>query len=189
MHKGSRTGVRMAECRVNGPMAVISRIKGLKKTRSGWLGLCPAHPDRERSLSLRLAGDGRLLVNCFAGCRTEETVAGLGFELRDLFPEDHVLVICWPATPTRSPVDRALAQILGEGRRQQARLARYRTLYAEADCIRLGLRLVARARAVGTGYGDSGSTWGILDGAAAVEREAFTAEADLDQLLADKRLP
>jgi hypothetical protein len=33
---------------------------------------CPAHDDERPSLSWRLAGDGRLLLHCFAGCTFED---------------------------------------------------------------------------------------------------------------------
>jgi len=41
-----------------------------------WLTLCPAHPDRNPSLSLKLAGD-TLLWHCFAGCSQESVQRAL----------------------------------------------------------------------------------------------------------------
>lgn len=49
-------------------------------------GRCPAHEDRNPSLSWTLGEDGRILVNCHAGCTAEAIVAALGFEMADLFP-------------------------------------------------------------------------------------------------------
>ncbi len=49
---------------------------------------CPEHDDREPSLSVKTAGDGRVLLNCFAGCATEDVVERLGLRMRDLFPVD-----------------------------------------------------------------------------------------------------
>ena len=163
-----------------------------RRGRTGWIGKCPNHDDRARSLSLRLGDDGRLLVNCFAGCRTTAVVAALGLELRDLFPRDGDRPRPRRATRTSvavSPLDQARTEILREGRRQQARLAPYRALFIEADRIRVGFQLVARARQVATQIGDREVAWLLLSDAADVERDTLTTEAELNQLLAEKRLP
>lgn len=49
---------------------------------------CPAHEDRAPSLSLggRKDGDG-VVLNCHAGCTTEDVVAALGLTMQDLFDE------------------------------------------------------------------------------------------------------
>lgn len=51
-------------------LARIARALGkAAKQGSGWLSFCPAHDNkRSPSLSLNLGRDGRLLVNCHAGC-------------------------------------------------------------------------------------------------------------------------
>src|SRR5438105_2268551 len=78
--------------RMTDPADIITlpRLEARKQRAGGWMARCPAHTDRERSLSLRLADDGRLLLNDFGGCRTEDIVAALGLELRDLFPDGRV---------------------------------------------------------------------------------------------------
>ena len=48
---------------------------------------CPAHDDRNPTLSITAAEDGRALVHCFAGCLTEDVVAKVGMCLADLFPD------------------------------------------------------------------------------------------------------
>ncbi len=88
-----------------------------------------------------------------------------------------------------SALDQARAEILREGRRQQARLAPYRALFAKADRIRVGSQLVAIARQVATRIGDTDWTRMLLALAADVECDILTAEAELDQLLMEKRLP
>src|SRR4051812_27934350 len=50
--------------------------------------LCPGHADRNPSLHVSEAADGRVLLHCFAGCTTETIVAALGLTLADLFPRD-----------------------------------------------------------------------------------------------------
>jgi hypothetical protein len=57
-----------------------------KQNGNGWTALCPAHKDREPSLSIREGADGRILLKCFAGCDTAKIVAALGLTMRDLFP-------------------------------------------------------------------------------------------------------
>lgn len=60
-----------------------------KAKRTGqrtWLACCPAHGDRNASLSVREADDGRVLIHCFAGCSVHEIVAAAGLEIADLFP-------------------------------------------------------------------------------------------------------
>jgi hypothetical protein len=42
----------------------------------GW-ARCPTHDDREPSLSIRDADDGKVLVRCHAGCDQERVIATL----------------------------------------------------------------------------------------------------------------
>ena len=48
---------------------------------------CPSHQDRKASLSIGLGDDGRVLLNCLAGCETADVVASMGLEWSDLFSE------------------------------------------------------------------------------------------------------
>jgi hypothetical protein len=64
---------------------VLERLEGVKPRGEGHLALCPSHNDHEPSLSVNEGEDGRALVKCFAGCETEDVVAALGLEMRDLF--------------------------------------------------------------------------------------------------------
>jgi len=65
---------------------ILARLDGPKTNSSGWQAHCPAHDDREASLSLAEGDDGRVLVHCHAGCPTEAVVKALGLDLHDLFP-------------------------------------------------------------------------------------------------------
>ncbi len=65
---------------------VIEKLKGVKKSESGWTALCPTHKDRQNSLSLKEGDEGKVLIKCFAGCATENIVKALGLEMADLFP-------------------------------------------------------------------------------------------------------
>ena len=46
---------------------------------------CPAHDDRQASLSVGRSKEGGVLLKCFAGCETRDVVAAMGLTLADLF--------------------------------------------------------------------------------------------------------
>jgi hypothetical protein len=47
---------------------------------------CPAHDDRNPSLSVSAGADGRVLLHCHAGCAVEDVLSALGLTLADLMP-------------------------------------------------------------------------------------------------------
>lgn len=59
-----------------------------RKAGDGWACRCPAHDDRNPSLSIHAGDDGRALVNCHAGCSGDAVCAAIGLRLADLFPND-----------------------------------------------------------------------------------------------------
>ena len=62
----------------------VTYLEGVKATPKGYIARCPAHDDARPSLSIREADD-RLLVHCWAGCRTGDVLAALGLGYADLF--------------------------------------------------------------------------------------------------------
>jgi hypothetical protein len=64
---------------------LVSRLHA-KRSGEGWKAKCPAHDDKEPSLSISEGADGRALLKCWAGCETEDVLAALSMTLRDLFP-------------------------------------------------------------------------------------------------------
>lgn len=66
---------------------LLTRLSSVTTTSSGYRALCPAHDDNEPSLSLRQEDD-KVLLNCHAGCDTEEIVNALGLEMSDLFSDE-----------------------------------------------------------------------------------------------------
>lgn len=56
------------------------------ESASGWQCRCPAHEDAQPSLSISETEDGKVLINCHAGCQTTDIVAKLGLTMSDLFP-------------------------------------------------------------------------------------------------------
>jgi hypothetical protein len=77
---------------------LLSKLGGVKKSKSGWSARCPAHEDRQASLSVAEGDAGRVLLHCHAGCSTKAIVDVLGLEERDLFDTDATR----PATPKKS---------------------------------------------------------------------------------------
>lgn len=59
------------------------RVTGSGVTRKAQ---CPAHDDNNPSLSVT-AKDGKTLLNCHAGCKTDDIVNSLGLQIVDLFDE------------------------------------------------------------------------------------------------------
>jgi hypothetical protein len=49
-----------------------------------WTVQCPAHDDRDPSLSVREAPDGSVLLHCFAGCKTFDVLQALGLGWADI---------------------------------------------------------------------------------------------------------
>ncbi len=54
---------------------------------SEWVACCPAHEDRSPSLAVKDAGDGRILLHCFAGCPTVMILHAMGLTFADVMPE------------------------------------------------------------------------------------------------------
>jgi putative DNA primase/helicase len=61
----------------------LARALGARRTGSTWMARCPAHEDREPSLSISAGPDGKVLVHCHAGCDQHDVVAAL--RRRDLW--------------------------------------------------------------------------------------------------------
>ena len=68
--------------------AVLGRLGGVKRTGpNSWMARCPAHDDRNPSLSVAVR-EGKLLLHCFAGCAPEAVLEALGLTWRDLREPD-----------------------------------------------------------------------------------------------------
>jgi len=66
----------------------LARLKGVKRNGSSqYDALCPAHADKEQSLSVS-EKDGKILLHCHAGCSTDSILGVLGLEMWDLFSEE-----------------------------------------------------------------------------------------------------
>jgi hypothetical protein len=95
---------------------VLDRLHKVRRTPSGWSALCPAHDDREPSLSISEGDDGRALLHCHAGCAVDETARAMGIDVRDLFPRPYREVRrSLPPTGRRRRASRALVTLLATG--------------------------------------------------------------------------
>ena len=66
---------------------VLSRLDRVSSTgRDKWKACCPAHSDKTPSLSVCQTDDGRVLLNCFAGCAVDDILAAIGLTTAELFP-------------------------------------------------------------------------------------------------------
>jgi putative DNA primase/helicase len=68
----------------SGPGRIIAALN-LDGMGPKWTTSCPAHEDSSPSLSVRLADNGNLLLNCHAGCKTGEILTAIGVHASDLF--------------------------------------------------------------------------------------------------------
>lgn len=67
---------------------LLSKLEKVKSTGNGrWLCSCPSHDDKSPSMHIRLEGDGRILINCKAGCGTYDILQSIGLDWADIMPE------------------------------------------------------------------------------------------------------
>lgn len=70
-------------------LAMISTKTGAQPRRSnnGYLLRCPAHDDKNPSLSVSESSDGKILLHCHAKCTCKDICAALNIQEASLFPE------------------------------------------------------------------------------------------------------
>lgn len=67
----------------------LAHLERVKEERPGqYKARCPAHDDRNPSLSVATGDDGRVLLYCHAGCSYQEIVEALGMQPGDLFSDN-----------------------------------------------------------------------------------------------------
>jgi putative DNA primase/helicase len=64
---------------------VLAKLAGVKRAGRGWMATCPAHDDRQASLSISTGTDGRVLLKCHAGCDTVTICDRIDVAIVDLF--------------------------------------------------------------------------------------------------------
>jgi putative DNA primase/helicase len=70
---------------MNAIETIGSALGGKPKPGGGWMCRCPAHDDKEPSLSIDLGDNLRPVVRCWAGCSNQDVISAL--RARGLWPE------------------------------------------------------------------------------------------------------
>jgi hypothetical protein len=65
---------------------IILQLKNVRRSGKGWSARCPAHQDRQNSLSVAEGRNGKVLLYCFAGCQFKDIVGALNLNAHDLRP-------------------------------------------------------------------------------------------------------
>lgn len=71
---------------------VVSRFEVKKPGRDQVQCICPAHRDKEASLTIG-RGDRGTVLHCHAGCETADIVKAVGLSMRDLFYKDNAATV------------------------------------------------------------------------------------------------
>lgn len=127
----------------------------IKETRKGWDVCCPAHDDKSPSLGVMEGNEGRIVLNCLAGCENRDIMYALGLTLADLFQDRAITGQAKPLQRhmvKQPPRKRAFAYDLHA---LDLRLAAKKILAASAACaecetwtnedVELALKAVGRA--------------------------------------------
>src|SRR5687768_8740747 len=64
---------------------VRDRLEKVKGSSTKFMACCPAHEDKNPSLSVKENEHGDVLMNCFAGCKPMAVVSAIGLEMKDLY--------------------------------------------------------------------------------------------------------
>jgi putative DNA primase/helicase len=110
--------------------AAIAHALGGRKGSTGWTTRCPAHDDRNPSLSIREAPDGKVLVRCHAGCEQVQVIAAL--KARGLWPSNDQYHAKTIRLPSRQPSHR---QRDGEADRTAAALTIWQSAAPATDTL------------------------------------------------------
>jgi hypothetical protein len=64
----------------------LDKLDGVQAYAGGYKAICPAHEDQHASLGITEGEDNTILVQCYAGCRTDDVVSAMELTMADLFP-------------------------------------------------------------------------------------------------------
>jgi len=81
----------------------------MRRAGSGWITYCPAHEDKNPSLSVSIGKEGRILLKCHAGCSIEQICAAMGITVKDLFPNNGNTNELWRKFVGKKPAPKVYA--------------------------------------------------------------------------------
>lgn len=67
---------------------IISRFQVKNRSPGKVQCICPAHDDRQASLTITKCADGKTIMHCHARCKTSDILAAVGLSMKDLFESD-----------------------------------------------------------------------------------------------------
>jgi hypothetical protein len=132
---------------------ILARLKGVRRSPQGWMAQCPAHGDRNPSLSIR-EDEGKILLHCFAGCTVETICGAVGIRVSDLFIQSRAFQKREPPIVraverelagfrnrlTPRDRDRAVTVVLASREAIDAAIARALALTVEGELVQVALR-------------------------------------------------
>ena len=65
-------------------MDLLAQFSGVRNSGDGWMAKCPAHDDRQASLSIKRGDRQPWLLKCHAGCDTDAIVGAAGLSMQDI---------------------------------------------------------------------------------------------------------
>lgn len=66
---------------------IATRLNAKRTGDGRWQARCPAHDDRQASLTVTAGADGRTLIYCHANCDTDAVLGAMGWKKSDLYPD------------------------------------------------------------------------------------------------------
>lgn len=67
---------------------ILSKLENVKKHNGYFMASCPAHEDKNPSLSVSEGKDGKALLFCHAGCSTKDICSSINISESGLFPDN-----------------------------------------------------------------------------------------------------
>lgn len=130
---------------------VLPYLRGAQPRGNGaWVALCPAHDDRNPSLSVKTGDDGRALIHCHAGCSFDAVVAALGLRANG---NGAGHVTARPSSPAKHPRRGAAGRVV----------ATYDYRAADGTLLFQKLRYEPKTFKVRRPDGRGGWAWGLGD--------------------------
>src|SRR5665648_25741 len=68
----------------------LKKLNKVKGSGNQFTACCPAHDDKNASLSISTGNNGKILLKCHAGCTTEAVLKSMDLTTKDLFSEEKV---------------------------------------------------------------------------------------------------